>query len=174
MTGTVTDIEKIAIDAVIKRQQSLLELMRHTDNRSQQFIVAYSGFMGAALLFSAREFSATHAELSTNHSNTVAAAFVITYAVSLLAAAIFGFLAIRPAELGLASRGPDFWKWALKNENSASAIHAFLEEADKHVLENEKIQKRAVKMLGRSMWCGGVAILVSGVGSFVVVARAIF
>ena len=156
----VSDIEKIAIDAVIKRQQSLLELMRHTDNRAQQFIVAYAGFMGAALLFSAREFSGNQVAVAGVHETNIAAVFMIIYAVALLAGAVFGFLAVRPNALGLASRGPDFWVWALKDENSSRAIHAFLAEADKHLIENEGVQKRATGMLKISMLCGAVAIFV--------------
>ncbi|MCC7253058.1 hypothetical protein [Hyphomicrobium sp.] len=53
--GKLTDLEKVAIDSVIKRQQSLLDLMRHTDIRSQQLTIAYAGFMGAGLLFVARD-----------------------------------------------------------------------------------------------------------------------
>lgn len=168
----LSDLEKLAIDNVIKRQQSLLELMRHTDIRSQQFIVAYAGFMGAALLFAAKEFTAFQGSPIATPARHLAATLVLVYAAALLLGAWFGFQACRPAKVGLASRGGDFWIWALGNR--PHAIKEFIEEAEKHLRENEQIQGRAARMLKRSMICGAVAILTSGVGSIALVAWAAF
>lgn len=174
MTGEpkLGDLEKLAVDNVIKRQQSLLDLMRHTDLRSQQFIVAYAGFMGAALLFSAKEFTAFEGVTITTPARTCAAVLVLIYAAALLLGAWFGFKACRTEKIGLASRGGDFWIWALDNE--PHAIKEFIKEADKHLCENEKIQMRAARMLKYSMMFGAVAILTSGAGSIALVASALF
>lgn len=168
----LTDLEKLAVDSVIKRQQSLLDLMRHTDTRSQQFIVAYAGFMGAALLFAAKEFTAFPASSIPTLARHLAAGLVLVYAAMLLSGAWFGFQACRPEKVGLASRGGDFWIWALSNR--PHALKEFIEEADKHLRENEQIQTRAARMLKWSMICGAIAVLTSGVGSIVLVASAVF
>jgi len=162
----LSDLEKVAIDAVIKRQQSLLEWMRHTDIRSQQLTIAYAGFMGAGLLFVAREPTAPV------RLGDVAAMSMATYALSLALGGVFGALAAWYSKIGLASRGGDYWLWALEPGNAPRAIPAFLENAESQLLQNEAIQKRAAKLLCWSMACGLAAILTSATGFAMLVAKA--
>lgn len=165
-TGKLSDLEKIAIDSVIKRQQSLLDLMRHTDTRSQQLTVAYAGFMGAGLLFVAREPTAPV------RLGDVAAISMVAYAFALALGGAFGAFAAWYSKIGLASRGGDYWLWALEPRNAPRAVPAFLENAESQLLQNEAIQKRAAKLLRWSMACGLAAILTSATGFALLVARS--
>lgn len=163
----LTELEKLAFDGTVKRQQSLLDLMRHTDSRAQQFIVAYSGLMGAALLFAVKEFT------GPVEPRYAAVGFVVTYALSVFFATYFAFQACRHNQIGLASRGADFWEWALANSNAKDALAHFLSNSEKQMRENEDIQKRAARMLKHSMSCGMVALVIAGVGALTLVARSI-
>lgn len=164
-SGKLTDLEKVAIDSVIKRQQSLLDLIRHTDVRSQQLTVAYAGFMGAGLLFVARD-----AALATQFSEW-AMISMLGYAVSLALGAMFGILAAWYAKLGLAARGGDFWLWAMEPQNMPRAVPEFLENAEKQIVANEAIQIRSAKFLRLSMACGLLAALAASAGFIFLVAK---
>lgn len=166
-TGKLTDLEKVAIDSVIKRQQSLLDLMRHTDIRSQQLTIAYAGFMGAGLLFVARD-PAIPAQFGD-----LAASSMLGYALSLALGALFGVCAAWYAKIGLASRGGDYWLWALEPENKPRAIPEFLENAEKQMRDNEEIQIRAAKFLKYSMACGLIAALAASAGFIMLVAKSL-
>ena len=164
--GKLTDLEKVAIDSVIKRQQSLLDLMRHTDIRSQQLTIAYAGFMGAGLLFITRD-PAIPAKFGA-----LAALSMLGYALSLALGAVFGVFAAWYAKVGLASRGGDYWAWALQPHNRPRAIAEFLENAEKQTLKNEAIQIRSAKLLKYSMACGLVAALTASAGFVMLVSKA--
>jgi hypothetical protein len=156
----------MAVDSVIKRQQSLLDLMRHTDIRSQQLTVAYAGFMGAGLLFVARDPALAA-------SSKLAAATMIGYAVSLTVGAGFGFFAAWYAKIGLASRSGDFWLWALDPQNASRAIPEFLRNAEDQIVQNEAIQIRAAKLLKAAMACGLIAVFTASLGFLLPVAQGL-
>jgi hypothetical protein len=161
----LTDLHKLAIDAVIKRQQSLLELIRHTDMRAQQLVGAYVGFAGAALLFSTRDGS-----MKCGYTAAIVAVIVLLFALLMCAGAVFSFAAGRFARVGLPSRGPEFWQWAIKCQDHPAVVDEFLKEAAKHLDDNIDLQRDAARMLRYSMACGLAAVIVASQGLIILTA----
>jgi hypothetical protein len=113
--GTLTDIEKLAVDATIKRQSSLLELMRHTDLRAQQLITVYTGLAGAAVLFATSPWFSAASTIWTREILGIYAAFLIL-------GVLFALGACASVKVRLPSRGADFWLWALSDREPVKAF----------------------------------------------------
>ena len=150
MTGELGDIEKLAVESVTSRQRALLDLMEHTDRRAQQFVVAYVGLIGAALVLTSRP----------NGLPPDIVVPLLIYVMLLVMGVLFGWLATRTVEITLPGRKPSFWQWARRNNIcSERAISAWLSEAELNLDKDGMTQKIAANHLSSCSKCGVAAVL---------------
>jgi hypothetical protein len=146
----LSDIDKLAIDATIKYQSSLLDLMKHTDSRAQQLIAMYTGLAGAAATVALSDW------LKNSSVHAAAKLLLVGYAAMLFLGAAFAFQACRSVDLTLPSRSGDFWLW-YKN-NPEHGAKEFLLAAEESARKNEKLQSDSGDWLKYSMVSGQIAI----------------
>jgi hypothetical protein len=146
----LSEFEKFAIDATIKRQISLLDLMKHTDTRAQQLIAVYTGLAGAAGALATSGWMKEASEPTK--------LLLVGYATFLVLGVVFAFQACRTVDLKLPSRSGDYWVWVGGKKGRAQD---FLTAADASSRESERLQDAAANWLCSAMVAGQSAVLLA-------------
>jgi hypothetical protein len=143
------EFDKFAIDATIKHQVCLLDLMKHTDTRAQQLVSMYTGLVGAAVVLATSKWFESAPGLVR--------LFIFLYAAFLAFGAMFAFQACQSVELTLPSRSGNYWN-ALRNDPRPDDVTLLLMSADQEVRKGVELQSNAARSLKIAMNAGRLAI----------------
>lgn len=158
---SIEKVPELALQDVARYQEQLFRLLLHHDDRALRTLSLYLTVIGALATVS----------LALNQGKLFGpyvAIFLAAAALSLLVGCGCAYTAVRPAQIYLAGRKPDFWQWAVDNEQTQrETASAYLNQAAATIVFNEKISGEAAYWLGRSHLCGIAA-------PFIGVACALF
>lgn len=156
------DTSLAAIEDVTRYQECLLGLLRHNDDKGLRLLGIYLAAIAAIV-------TAGFALMSISLLTPALAGFLVGTAASLGFGCIFAYVAAWRADIYLPGRRPDFWRWAIDNKvNVRHALSYYLDQADICITHNDRINKRAARMLSRGYLCGLSAPWVGGAVALVV------
>jgi hypothetical protein len=149
------DIEKLAIDATIKHEQALFDLMRHTDMRANGYIGLYAGLAGG----SAALLSSPWLEQAPPFAYWLFAA----YGVSVVMAAVAALICVRSTKFATPAREAEFWSAVIKRSDDV-AVAEFLKGSTTRLEFNSRLQDKAAFWLDRATMLGIVAAVLGVAG----------
>ncbi len=145
-------LPELALQDTARYQEHLFRLLLHNDDRALRALSFYGAFIGVLI-------TASFALNQANGFSAYAKIFIVVTIAILLVGCGLAYAALRTADIYLPGRKPDFWKWALVNEQDArSVIDAYLDQAELIIANNEKLADRASTILGWCYVCGALAV----------------
>jgi hypothetical protein len=141
-------VSEIAIPDIARYQEQLLRMILHHDDRALRVLSLYVTVLGALVT---ALFALIQAQVLTAY-------FVIPIVAAALALAVgcaFAYRAGWTARIFLPGRKPDFWIWAIENEQTVQeAALAYTRQAADTIAHNERVADRAASHLGKAYFCG--------------------
>lgn len=159
-------IDEFALQDAIRRHESLVQLIYHTDRKAVQLIGIYFAIIGFVSTVSI-------ANLKTSDIWTICVAFLI---VLILAGGVLSaYRAQATVTVYLTGMKPDFWLWVRQYKiPSDEVVSTYLDRIGVALAENEAINTRGSRYLAKSYVCGSWALFlgVLSFGSFLFKANA--
>lgn len=153
-----------AIKDVTTFQECLLGLMHHNDDKAIRILGIYLATIGAVVTAG---FALNAAKLLS----PALTGFLIGGGIALLGGCLFAYAAAWRAEIYLAGRKPDFWRWAVDNDlTPEDVLPYYLDQAEACIEHNERLNRRSARMLSKSYLCGVSAPLVGALFTLVTLA----
>jgi hypothetical protein len=146
--GSLDKVAEISIPDIARYQEQLLRMILHHDDRALRVLSLYVTVLGAlvTVLFALKQ------------AQVLTAYFVIPIvaaASALVAGCAFAYRAGWTARIFLPGRKPDFWIWAIENEqNLREAALAYARQAADIIAHNERVADRAANRLAKAYFCG--------------------
>jgi hypothetical protein len=135
-------------------------MILHHDDRALRVLSLYVTVLGAlvTVLFALKQ------------AQVLTAYFVIPIvaaASALVAGCAFAYRAGWTARIFLPGRKPDFWIWAIENEqNLREAALAYARQAADIIAHNERVADRAANRLAKAYFCGLAAPAIAAVAAW--------
>lgn len=144
-------LDEFALLDAIRRHESLVQLMYHTDRKAVQLIGIYFAIIGFVSTISI-------ANLKVTEMWMVASAFLI---VLVLAIGVqLAYRAQSSVIVFLTGMKPDFWQWARRHDISTEdVIASYLERVGAALVQNECINAKSARALAKSYVCGRLALI---------------
>jgi hypothetical protein len=141
-------VSEISIPDIARYQEQLLKMILHHDDRALRVLSLYVTVLGALVT----------ALFALKQAQIITAYFVIPIAAAasaLAAGCAFAYRAGWTARIFLPGRKPDFWIWAIENEqNVQEAALAYARQAADTIAHNERVADRAANHLGKAYFFG--------------------
>jgi hypothetical protein len=155
----ISDLDKLSIDATIKQEQGLFDLMRHTDTRAQAFIGLYSTLAGAvAAIASGQWWKSAPVE---------AKQMIMAYGATLVVGALAALIACRMVRVPLPGRPGDFWLY-VRSDISIDPVTEFLKDSEIRRKKAGTAQDWAACWLAVAIACGLIAAALGSASAFIV------
>ena len=139
---------EISIPDIAKYQEQLLRMILHHDDRALRVLSLYVTVLGALVT----------ALFALKQAQILTAYFIIPIVAAASALAVgcaFAYRAGWTARIFLPGRKPDFWIWAIENEqNVREAALAYARQAAETIAHNERVADRAANRLAKAYFCG--------------------
>lgn len=156
LNASSEEVAKLAIQDVARYQDQLSKLIFFHDEKGHKILTIYVSVLAAIV-------TATFALNQINKLGAYAQLFLGGSAASLLVGCTFAYLTARTAPIYIPGRKPDFWLWALENNQTVhETIVAYLNQAADINLFNERLSNRSARRLQKAYACGFAA---PGVGA---------
>ena len=150
---------ELALQDTVRYQEHLFRLLIHNDDRALRILSIYGTIIGLLITVA---FALNQAKALGPYPIV----FMATAAVFLALGCVFAYLAGWSADIYLPGRKPDFWKWALDNDQDPrSVVAAYIEQAAQSIANNERISNRAARRLERGYVCGVLALPVATIAT---------
>jgi hypothetical protein len=159
-TATVANVQldkvsEIAIQDVVRYQEQLLKLIFFHDEKGHKVLSVYVTVIAAMV-------TAAFALNQINKLGLYAELFLGGNILSLLFGCVFAYLTAWTAPIYTAGRKPDFWMWAIENEQSVREMTvAYLNQSSEIIASNTALSERSARRLQKA-YIRGLAAPLTG------------
>lgn len=159
-------VPETAVQDIARYQEQLLKMIIHHDDRALKVLSLYVTVVGALVT---AIFALKQSTLLTPYLVILIGGMALT----LLVGCAFAYRAAWTARIYLPGRKPDFWTWALENDQDIrETALAYAKQAVEIIAHNEKLSDRAANRLTRAYVCGLAAPFVgTGLALFAFFSR---
>lgn len=150
------EVAKIAIQDTARYQEQLLKLIFFHDEKGHKVLSIYVTVIAAIV-------TGCFALNQVGKFDLYAKLFLGGNAVTFLFGCVWAYITAWKAPIYIPGRKPDFWIWALENEQTVrESTLAYLNQSIDVVSFNEKLNDRSSNRLSKAYSCGLAAPLVGG------------
>ncbi|RYX88241.1 MAG: hypothetical protein EON84_17115 [Bradyrhizobiaceae bacterium] len=141
-------VAEIALQDVVRYQEHLLKLIQFHDEKSHKVLAVYISILAAVTTIS---FGLNQ----IGQLSLFLKCFLGGSALSVLLGCAWAYTAAWTAEVYLPGRKPDFWFWALRNEQDVrETVTAYLNQSEAMIAVNEAVSTRSSTRMTRAYLCG--------------------
>lgn len=147
-------VAEIAIQDIVRYQEQLLKLIFFHDEKGHKVLSIYVTVIAATV-------TAGFGLNQLGKLTIFIELFLGAAIVSLLAGCVFAYLTAWTTPIFLPARKPDFWMWALENEQTVrETTWAYLTQSEAIIQSNAAISNRSSERLQNAYICGLAAPVV--------------
>jgi len=159
--ASLQKVSEIAIPDIARYQEQLLRMILHHDDRALRVLSLYVTVIGALVT---AFFALRQAQILTSYVVVT----MVAAGLSLLIGCVLSYRAAWTARIYLPGRKPDFWIWAIENEQDIRATAlAYAMQAREIISHNENVADRAANRLTKAYIAGLAAPIVGAASAWV-------